>query len=374
MIAACPKCAARYRIDRERMKPEGVRLRCAKCEAVFRVRMPGPPAEPAEPAPSPVAQQSAAPPVAPDGAGAQAPASSSPPAEMSSSSVSEQAPEPPEPPSPVAADGPLILVAIPDAELGKQCEDSLKHLGFRASGVADGVEAMLEIQRQLPAVVVLAASLPRMYGFQICEIVKRNESLQHIKVVLVGSVHHKDRYRRPPGELYGADEFIEEPDLPGALGDVAQQLCGVAPGGAPQTESNWVPRPVAAPPTDEPGAAPGIEPASTREPALAPEPEAVSAAAPTVAEAPRPPSADDGLDDQRATAERLARIIVSDIVLYNEEKFQAAIAAGNVQQAMSGDLDEGRGLFVERIDERVREERDYLGDELLRVARARGMS
>ena len=60
--------------------------------------------------------------------------------------------------------------------------------------------------------------------------------------------------------------------------------------------------------------------------------------------------------------------------LYNEEKFQAAIAAGNVQQAMSGDLDEGRGLFVERIDERVREERDYLGDELLRVARARGMS
>jgi CheY-like chemotaxis protein len=290
---------------------------------------------------------------------------------MSSSSVSDQAPEPPEPPSPVAADGPRILVAIPDAELGKQCEDSLKQLGFRASGVADGVEAMLEIQRQLPAVVVLAASLPRMYGFQICEIVKRNESLQHIAVVLVGSVHHKDRYRRPPGELYGADEFLEEPDLPGALGDVVQRLSGVAPGGAPQADSIGARQPVA-PPRDEAGDAPGIEPASTREPALGSE--AVSAAAPTAAEAPKPPSADDGLDDQRATAERLARIIVSDIVLYNEEKFQAAIAAGNVQQAMSGDLDEGRGLFVERIDERVREERDYLGDELLRVARARGMS
>ena len=48
MIAGCPKCGARYRIESARLRPEGVRLRCSRCEAVFRVT---PPAEraPAQP-------------------------------------------------------------------------------------------------------------------------------------------------------------------------------------------------------------------------------------------------------------------------------------------------------------------------------------
>ena len=81
---------------------------------------------------------------------------------------------------------------------------------------------------------------------------------------------------------------------------------------------------------------------------------------------------DDGLADQRAKAERLARIIVSDIVLYNEEKFAAAVRSGDLE-SLQGELAEGRALFRERIDAGVREERDYLADELARVARSRGM-
>lgn len=342
MIAACPKCAARYRIDRERLKPEGVRLRCARCEAVFRVRMPEAAAG-VEPAPAALAT----PPAGTPQTAAQAPSSA--PAASEQGSAQPSAP----PPAPASGSGaaPLILVAIPDAELAKQCENAVADLGFRAACAVDGVEAMLEIQRQLPEIVVLAASLPRMFGFQICEIVKRNESLRDIRVVLVGSVHHRDRYRRPPGDLYGADEFIEEPDLPDALSDLLRRIGGAAPG-----------------PSQEPSAAaselPTPEQPLPRQPAAAPEP----ALSP-----PGAPSDDDGLDAEREKAERLARIIVSDIILYNEEKFTAAVEAGNVHQAMSADLDEGRGLFVERIDERVRDECDYLVAELLRVARERGV-
>ena len=46
MIAACPNCSARYRVDSEKIGPDGARLRCAKCEAVFRVRVPEAPAAP----------------------------------------------------------------------------------------------------------------------------------------------------------------------------------------------------------------------------------------------------------------------------------------------------------------------------------------
>jgi hypothetical protein len=73
-----------------------------------------------------------------------------------------------------------------------------------------------------------------------------------------------------------------------------------------------------------------------------------------------------------AKAERLARIVVSDIILYNQEKFDAAIAEGNVLTALEPELREGRTLFAQRIDANVREQRDFLADELLRVAGLQG--
>jgi hypothetical protein len=45
-----------------------------------------------------------------------------------------------------------------------------------------------------------------------------------------------------------------------------------------------------------------------------------------------------------------------------------------VLETMRDELEEGRALFRERIDAAVRDERDFLADELVRVARARGAS
>jgi hypothetical protein len=88
---------------------------------------------------------------------------------------------------------------------------------------------------------------------------------------------------------------------------------------------------------------------------------------PTQAPAPAaPPSA------EIATAERLARIIVSDIVLYNAERFERAVSQGEVVAAMAAELAEGRGLLSQRVGSTV-DVAGLLESELLRVARARGM-
>jgi hypothetical protein len=84
------------------------------------------------------------------------------------------------------------------------------------------------------------------------------------------------------------------------------------------------------------------------------------------------PGGDPDLAADVARAERLARIIVSDIVLYNPERFEAAIRSGDVVGSMATELEEGRAHFRERISERVRAQRDFLGEELVRVARLRG--
>jgi CheY-like chemotaxis protein len=268
----------------------------------------------------------------------------------------------------------LVVVADPSVDAGKATAAKLSRWGLQPILVHDGVEAMLTIQRMLPRVVVLDAALPKMYGFQVCEVIKRNESLRHTGVVLVGAVHNQDRYRRQPADLYGADHYIEQPDLPDGLEPLLQQM-GVelqAPGSAATPAPEPQPAAAAPPPEPQPQAAPQLEAPSVEAPplGLAEPPSPVEA--PAQAE-PSAPPADDGLAEERANAERLARIIVSDIALYQPDKFAAAIEAGNPVEAMDSEIEEGRVLFAQRIPESVRGERDFIIDELLRVARERGM-
>jgi len=386
MIAACPKCGARYRVDRDRLAAGGVRLRCARCEAVFRVRAPQP--APAKPAASRDAS------ITPEEVSAP-PAPSSAPASRGSA-------------------GPLVLVAMPDDALAGSVAEALGVAGLSVMRVRDGVEAMLEVQRKLPRALVLAADLPKMFGFQVCEVVKRNESLRDTWVVLVGAIHHRDRYRRAPEEIYGADVYVESTELPAGLlpalarGGVIGTPSEAGGAGSPPEPGAQRAKPAAwklgsreANPTaakvespaakvealeGDPTAAkvgrPAQEPTQPRAEAALPsagaaKPE-VALAEPPVQEPTSPPvaaaneSADDGLSAERAKAERLARIVVSDIVLYNEARFSAAARGGDVVAAMAADLAEGRQLFAERIDPRVREERDHLADELRRRAAAQG--
>jgi CheY-like chemotaxis protein len=279
----------------------------------------------------------------------------------------------------------LVLVADPEVDRGKQTASTLVEWGLQTVLVHDGVEAILTIQRSLPRVIVIDAALPRMFGFQICEIVKRNESLRHIQVLLVGAIHNGSRYRRPPGELYGADAYIERPDVPAGLRTILEGFgllsrSTPAPSGLPQFDPQ--PTPAAEPQSHAP-AAPVIpvapEPAepvpATPEPAT---PERVEPVAPTPpvqeVESGAAMPGDDALGEEVARAERLARIIVSDIIIYNQEKFEAALQAGNVVDAMEAELAEGSSLFVARIDQSLRDKRDFLAEELLRVARLRSES
>jgi CheY-like chemotaxis protein len=244
----------------------------------------------------------------------------------------------------------LVLVAHPEPESGKALADALASYGLRAIVVHDGVEAILNIQRALPRVVVLDAALPKMFGFQVCELMKRNDSLRRIGVVLIGAIHDQDRYRRPPGELYGADAYLERHQLPDGLLPVLERF------GMPLEQRAALPR--------------AQRPAAEAHPR--PEPAPPAAAPPPPAR--RQPAADPALAAEIEQADRLARIIVSDIVLYNAEKFEAGLRAGDVVTALHAELEEGRSLFAQRVDPRVGSPDQFLQRELLRVARSRGVA
>lgn len=334
MIAVCPKCSARYRVDTTRVGPEGAKLRCSKCSALFLVRLPAP----AVPPPASAVG-------APSGASVGRPGA---------------APGRPEP----RPDPSLVLVADRDAHRAKATADAVGRLGLAVHLVHDGVEAMLAIQRMLPRVVVLDARLPRMNGLEICEIVKRNESLRSMRVVLVGGSGEGDGGEAIRGR-FGPDDRLEAPDLPEGL-DAILRAGGWASEVAPP------PRPPAAAP-NRPASRPSAAEArpaigrTTASPQPAPSAPAEGGAASGAA-----PGGDAAREEERERARRLARIAVSEMLLYQPEKFAQACRDGTLERALEVEIQEARALIRQRIGPEVRAEADFVLEELHRVARERG--
>lgn len=354
MVAGCPKCNARYRVDADRIGPDGAKLRCTKCSAVFLVR---------------ASKAQAAPPVAA-------------PLEPESDPV----------PEPEVDSERLVLVADPDEARGKATAEAVRNWGLTAILVHDGVEAMLTIQRLLPAAIVLDAALPKMFGFQVCEVVKRNESLRETVVILVGAIHHQDRYRRDPSDLYGADVYLESPDLPDglhsllrdgglAVGDfgAGEAVSSVASEPVPELQEQE-PVPGATDDPDSSSLSSGVPAAELTQPSM-PEPELelglVAEPEPEPMSEPAPPVSAPAIDEdpertaERERAHRLARIAVSEMVLYQPEKFDQASRDGVLEQALDLEIQEARALLRQRIGEEVRAECDFIIEELKRVATER---
>jgi predicted Zn finger-like uncharacterized protein len=331
VIASCPQCQTRYRLAREKIGPQGARIRCSQCQTIFRVQAPpeGTPPTPAEAKPSPLPAAPAKP------AAAAAPKVTPPPA-------AAPPPPPPKPKPPLAR----AIVAERDADAAKEVVELLAAWRIECDVVDDGAEAMVRMFRQPPALAVLGADLPSLPGSRIAEIAQRASDLAAVKLIRVaGSTDQTGT----PG--FDAEEMLEAGDYPAGIAEILERLGVGAKPTAPVTPPAPAAKPAAAPAPARPAAEPAAKPA----PAAAPKP------APA---APPPPSSDPAV----AAAERLARIAVSDVILYNQEKFAAAAARGTASKELAGELAEARQHFNSRVAPAVRAERDFLVEELERRA------
>jgi len=370
MIVACPSCKAKFRIDESRIRPPGVRLRCARCQTLFAVRK-----RVLEAAPATAHAAAVEMPARPD----------------------------------AAPLGPKVLIAHESMAFLSGVRAQLEREGYEVLAARDGVEALMRIQRELPRAAVIDTALPKMYGFEICEFLKRNESLRGIKVVLVASNNGKARYKRNPENLYGADDFIEIYDVPHTLVGILRRLLSEeseAPGPAP-AESEIAPggpsrsdgrqgvmegpsrsdgrQGLIGGPSRSAGRESLIGSVAPAQAAAPPERQAQSeedysfvSSSPVAEAAPaalhprerapaarRASAAADPLEPEREKARRLARIIVSDIALYNEQVMQEGIRNGRILEMLRDDLEEGYRLFRSRIPARIAEERDYVREALM---------
>jgi hypothetical protein len=69
------------------------------------------------------------------------------------------------------------------------------------------------------------------------------------------------------------------------------------------------------------------------------------------------------LDDAR----RLARLLISEIKLYNEKKVEDGRAAQDLYERLKDDIERSRQVYDERTPTNVRQDTNFFHDELVRI-------
>jgi len=169
--------------------------------------------------------------------------------------------------------------------------EELEKLGFDTQFFEDGTSAMEAIRSGRPDLAIVNVYLKGTLGVEISEEIRRDPLLETTRVILIGALFRANRFRANPTNLYGADEYIEEQIPTKELRQILHRLMpDVAAGETTSSESA-----------------------------------------------------------DREEARRLARLILSDIVIYNAEKAESGVREGTFFELLGPEIAEGRGYFETRV-------------------------
>ncbi len=345
MILSC-ECGAKLKIDEAKLAGKRVKVRCPRCGNV----LPLPSAPIPTPAPAPAAPKPA--------------------------------------PSVKGKPAHLVLIAHDSEVVRNMVTSVLFEAGFDVAEAADGVTALKIATERKPQAIVVDVGLPGIYGFELCERLKNDPQTKGVKIILLSSVYDSRRYKRTPASLYGADDYIEKHHIPDYLTVKLRRLISpeshVEP--APKAKDLFQPDlpEMSRPPArefessllshDAPAPAPEREAAGPRpqrgaaQRAAAPEPAESTAVMPESIsldgsifqkEECDIPRVDEADPDAVEKARRFARIIVSDVALYNQETVIEGIKNGTFFELLKADIDEGRELYEKRVPAVIKKKKDY---------------
>jgi predicted Zn finger-like uncharacterized protein len=279
VVVICPKCKTKLKVNEGKISEGGSRFKCPKCSTVLLVKKPA--------------------------------------------SV---------PQKPV--NNVKVIVAHSNPSTVNQLVAILNENGYQTTTSSDGIEAMVKAIKELPFLMILEVSLPKIYGFEVCKRLKLRPEAKGMKFILVSSTYDSRKYKREPQSLYEADDYIEEHRLSELLIDSINRIN--------RKEADQKKDILQKPAENQ------LERKSDEE------------SRPEIKPESKPP--EQSGDEKIERAKRLARAIVSDIYLYNIPKAEAAIKNDTFYSAFASEIREGLKLYENRIAKEVRDRGDFFRD------------
>ncbi len=272
-------------------------------------------------------------------------------------------------------DSKKVAIAIHGEGTREIIKELLEDAQFEVSEVASLYALFPVLRAFCPATVLVDVSLPNAAETHLSEEIAKELSPNKANLLLVSSGYG---WGQPSPEAQiafaGADGYIERGNIQRDLIDTIKVCLGSEISSMPKTVA---PQPVEQALSEESQDTPSTEAA---DPFFLSPPMHVEAR-----EGERPLQGEHPLREEAASlpaeidqkeseaAKRLARIIVSDIILYNEKKVEEGFLNGTFFDLLREEIDEGRKHYNSRVSIDIQKHRDYLGDvfkDFLRKRRA----
>jgi DNA-binding response OmpR family regulator/DNA-directed RNA polymerase subunit RPC12/RpoP len=184
--------------------------------------------------------------------------------------------------------------------------EQLRRLGFEVAYFETGDPTLEFVRRSRAELVIVNVYLKGKLGVEVTEEIKADSALDATRVILIGALFRANRFRANPTNLYGADEYIEEQIPEKEFRQIIRKLF-------PEVgDTSEVP----------------IEPREYDE------------------------------------ARRLARLILSDIIIYHQGKVETGIRDNNFFDVLREEIDEGRQYYESRVPMRVRRDTEIYTETL----------
>jgi len=103
----------------------------------------------------------------------------------------------------------MILVVDDDRVHRVVLERLLRREGYDVATAGDGQQALEELDRCRPHLVLLDIQMPRLDGYQVCRRIKSRPETRSTPVVLISGLSAQEDRKR--GFQAGADDFLGKP-------------------------------------------------------------------------------------------------------------------------------------------------------------------
>jgi DNA-binding response OmpR family regulator len=116
-----------------------------------------------------------------------------------------------------------ILIVEDEPTIAKTLRLSLEAEGYEVRQAGDGLEALNQVRRDPPDLILLDVMLPKFDGFKVCRLLKFDKHTGHIPIIL-SSARNSDADMEK-GRKAGADAYVVKPfDLERLIGLIRSHM------------------------------------------------------------------------------------------------------------------------------------------------------
>jgi two-component system, OmpR family, phosphate regulon response regulator PhoB len=102
-----------------------------------------------------------------------------------------------------------VLVVDDDADINEVVREGLRSAGYDAVGALTGAEALAEVDRQCPDLVLLDQMLPDIDGVEICRRLREAPDTRRVPIMFLTAMGGSEA--RVRGLALGADDYVVKP-------------------------------------------------------------------------------------------------------------------------------------------------------------------